>query len=896
MNATEIRQSFLEFFREKGHEIVPSASVVPHDDPTLMFTNAGMNQFKPYFLGQATPTHRRVADSQKCIRVSGKHNDLEEVGLDTYHHTLFEMLGNWSFGDYYKREAISWAWELLTERWKLPKGRLYVTVFGGDEAKGLPADTEAEALWKELTDIDPTHVKHFGAKDNFWMMGEVGPCGPCTEIHIDLTPDMSGGPLVNGDSPLVMELWNLVFTEFNADKDGLHKLPNCNVDTGAGLERIAAVMECTKGCTDFNVEISNYDSALFHPIIAKLEELSGLKYTHGVSKDATSVAMRVCADHLRMVAFSIADGALPSNEGRGYVIRRILRRAARYGRKLGLVEPFLYKLLPTLNEIMGQAYPELLREEAKISRIIKGEETSFNQTLDRGIALFEEELSQLEKAENNDHIFPGSVAFKLYDTYGFPYDLTAVMAKERGYEVDEKAFEKDMAEQKQRARAARVKTAQIAESEKLDLQATEFVGYNQDSCQAKVVAIIGQPGNRAVVLDKTPFYGEMGGQLGDTGTISWADHKLTVKDTKQQEGVFMHFVDEGPELEALQVGQEVTAAIDYERRRAIERHHTATHLLHHALRKVLGTEVHQQGSLVAPERLRFDFTYSEPVSKEKLTEIERMINAEIVANTGVCWFEIAIEDKPDSVVAFFGDKYGKRVRVINAGGQASAQVAQPSYDGFSQELCGGCHCKRTGDLGLFKFVSEGAIASGVRRIEAVAGLAALDLVERNRKSLEQACETLHTNSNDLQTRLSALLDNQKKLEKELEKVKAALASAKAADVLNEATDVDGVPVLTLKLDSASPDELRGMADELKQKFNGIVLLAGPNQDKVGILVLVTPDYVKQGYQAGKLVKEVAKRLGGGGGGRADMAMAGAKDLSKLDEVLAQFAEIIRANK
>ncbi|MGM9999115.1 MAG: alanine--tRNA ligase [Candidatus Bruticola sp.] len=893
MNAAEIRQSFLDFFREKGHKIVPSASVVPHDDPTLMFTNAGMNQFKPYFLGQATPTHRRVADSQKCIRVSGKHNDLEEVGLDTYHHTLFEMLGNWSFGDYYKREAIEWAWELLTKRWGLPKERLYATVFGGDEAKGLPADVEAEKLWKEVTDIAHNHIKRFGAKDNFWMMGEVGPCGPCTEIHIDLTPDMSGGPLVNGSSPFVIELWNLVFTEFNADKDGLHKLPNCNVDTGAGLERIAAVMECTKNCTDFQAEISNYDSALFRPIIAELEKLSGLKYTSGVSKDEISAAMRVCADHLRMVAFSVADGALPSNEGRGYVIRRILRRAARYGRKLGLNEPFLYKLLPVLNSIMGQAYPELIREETKICRIIKGEETSFNQTLDRGIALFEEELNKL-KADGSGQIFPGSAAFRLYDTYGFPYDLTAVMAKEKGYKVDEASFTKYMEEQKQRARAARVKTAQIAESEKLDLRPTKFVGYTQDSCSAEVVAIIGQPGSRAVVLDQTAFYAEMGGQVGDTGTISWNDHKLLVTDTKQQEGVIMHFVAEGPELDALQIGQEVQAAIDSQRRRSIERHHTSTHLLHHALRTILGTEVHQQGSLVAPDRLRFDFTCSEAVSKENLAAIEKMINAEVIANTGVSWFEINIADKPDSVIAFFGDKYGNKVRVINVGGQASSAANEPNYDGFSQELCGGCHCRRTGDIGLFKIVSEGAIASGVRRIEAAAGLAALELTERTQKSLDQACEILHTNGAELGNRLTAVLENQKKLEKELEKAKSALASAKAADVLNQAIQVDGIPVLTIKLDSASPDELRSMADEIKQKFSGIAMLAGPNQGKVGLLVLVTPEYVKQGYQAGKLVKEAAKRLGGGGGGRADMAMAGAKDLSKLDEVMAQFSEIIKA--
>ena len=894
MNATEIRQSFLDFFAEKGHHIVPSAPVIPQDDPTLMFTNAGMNQFKPYFLGQATPAHRRVADSQKCIRVSGKHNDLEEVGIDTYHHTLFEMLGNWSFGDYYKREAISWAWELLTQRWKLPKERLYVTVFGGDPAKGLPADEEAERLWKEVTNLDPTHLQRFGTKDNFWMMGEVGPCGPCSEIHIDLTPDLSGGSLVNSGSPLVMELWNLVFTEFNAAPDGLHKLPNCNVDTGAGLERIAAVMECTQNCTNFNVQLSNYDTALFKPLIHKLEELSGQRYTPGISGDDISIAMRVCADHLRMVAFSIADGALPSNEGRGYVIRRILRRAARYGRKLGLVEPFLYKLLPTLIEVMGQAYPELEREREKIARLIKGEETSFNQTLDRGLSLFEEGIAQLAGCESC--VFPGEVAFKLYDTYGFPYDLTVVMARERGYEVDEAAFQSQMQAQKERARAARVKTAQIAESQKLDLQPTHFVGYLEDHCLARVVAIIGAPGQRAVVLDRTPFYGEMGGQVGDCGLLRWEGHALEVRDTKQQEGVVLHLVEEGPQLEALQVGQEVEAAIDVARRRAIERHHTATHLLHYALRRFLGNEVHQQGSLVAPDRLRFDFTYPEALGCQRLAQIERFINEKIVENSGVAWFEIELQAKPDSVISFFGDKYGQRVRVLNVGGSQSAQIEDPCYDGFSQELCGGCHCTRTGDLGSFKFISEGAIAAGVRRVEAVAGMAAFDFVANEEQHLRCACQDLHANPQELNQRLHNLLEQQKRLERELEKAKANLACAQAKDVLSQARTLAGVPTLVLRLESASPDELRQMADQLKERFQGIAILAGPNQGKVGLLALVTPQYVKEGYQAGKIVKELAKLLGGGGGGRPDMALAGAQNLAELENALGRVEEIIAAQK
>ncbi|MBQ7502385.1 alanine--tRNA ligase [bacterium] len=894
MNATEIRQSFLEFFKAKGHEIVPSASVVPNDDPTLMFTNAGMNQFKPYFLGQAAPKHSRVADSQKCIRVSGKHNDLEEVGQDTYHHTLFEMLGNWSFGDYYKREAISWAWELLTERWKLPKERLYATVFGGDEAKGLPADTEAEKLWAEVTDIDPTHIKRFGAKDNFWMMGEVGPCGPCSEIHIDLTPDLSGGPLVNAGSPLAIELWNLVFMEFNATPDGLHKLPACNVDTGAGLERVAAVMECTKNCTDFSGQISNYDTVLFRPLIAELERLSGLKYTPGTSKDEASVAMRVCADHLRMVSFSIADGALPSNEGRGYVIRRILRRAARYGRKLGLTEPFMHAMLPILIEVMGKAYPELIREQEKIVKVIKSEEVSFNRTLDRGIALFEEELKVLQA--DGKKVFPGETAFKLYDTYGFPCDLTAVMARENGLELDEKGFAEQMEAQKTRAREARKKVAQIAESEKLDLPATEFLGYTQTECRAKVLAIVGQPDSRAVVLDRTVCYGEMGGELGDTGCIACGGEIFEIADTKQQEGVVFHFVKADNLDEALPAGTEVTVSVDTERRAAIQRNHTATHLLHHALRSVIGTDVHQQGSLVAPERMRFDFTCSEPVSKENLLRIERMINAEIIANTGVCWFEIPIDQKPDSVIAFFGDKYGARVRVVNVGSELSENASAPRYDGFSQELCGGCHCKRTGDIGLFKIVSEGAIAAGIRRIEAVTGSYALELTEEKDQILENACALLHATQANLNERLAAALEAQKKAEKELARMKDAVAAEKAAQAAQQVQDVDGTPLLVLKVDNAVPEELRKVSEKLRDTFKGVAVLGGPNKEAVGLLVSVSPDYVKQGYKAGNIVKELAARLDGKGGGRPDMAMAGGKNLAKLDEVLAQAADILRLQK
>lgn len=894
MNATEIRQSFLDFFRSKGHTIVPSAPVVPQDDPTLMFTNAGMNQFKPYFLGLATSPHDRIADSQKCIRVSGKHNDLEEVGHDTYHHTLFEMLGNWSIGDYYKKEAITWAWELLTEVWKLPKERLYATVFGGDSQRGLDADTEAERLWQEVTDIEHSHIMRCGAKDNFWMMGEVGPCGPCSEIHIDLTPDATGGKLVNSDSPLVMELWNLVFMSFNAEADGtLSPLPKCHIDTGAGLDRLAAVMECTHNCTDFSHSISNYDTVLFQPIIKELEKLSGRHYTPGLSHDADSIALRVCADHLRMVSFSIADGALPSNEGRGYVIRRILRRAARYGRNLGLTDPFLYTLVPVLIEVMGAAYPELKREEAKITKIIKGEETSFHQTLERGLTLFDDEAKKLAAGS----VFPGDVAFRLYDTFGFPFDLTEVLARERGLSVDGEGFQANMAEQKARARAAHVKTSQIAESEDLHLPSTTFLGYDQLECEAEVLAIVGQADHQAIVLNQTPFYGEMGGQVGDTGIISLVGDvagescSVHISDTKQREGVFLHFLAPGAVC-SLKAGDKVLAQVERERRLQIQRHHTATHLLHHALREVLGTDVHQQGSLVAPDRLRFDFTCSEAVGAERLAQIEAMINAQIIANTGVSWFEMPYKEKPDCVTAFFGDKYGEVVRTINVGGQASGGQSERAFDGFSLELCGGTHTSRTGDIGMFRFISEGAIAAGVRRVEAVVGSAAYRSMREDQEYLAAAAERVHAAPAELAHRIDALLDNQKKLEKELAEAKRTIAQAQTADLASAAVMVDGVPVLAHIFPDADAAYLRQAADELRAHFAGIAVLAGTDGGKVSLLTLVTPDYVKQGHHAGKLIKRVASELGGGGGGRPDLAQAGAKDTAKLPEVMANIASML----
>ncbi|MGE0489061.1 MAG: alanine--tRNA ligase [Vulcanimicrobiota bacterium] len=887
MKGPEIRQSFLDFFEQKQHEIVASAPVVPADDPTLLFTNAGMNQFKPYFLGQATPRNRRIADTQKCIRVSGKHNDLEETGHDTYHHTFFEMLGNWSFGDYYKKEAIEWAWELLTQVWKLPKDRLYATVFGGTD--DLDKDEEAAELWRTCTDIDPSHILFFGKDDNFWMMGDTGPCGPCSEIHIDLTPDKSGGPLVNQGSPLAIELWNLVFIQYNQEADGtLRELPAKHVDTGMGFERACSVLECTGG-KNFDVEVSNYDTEVFRPIIEALAQMSGKTYHPGQSGDDVSIAMRVCADHIRMITFSVADGAIPSNDGRGYVVRRLLRRAARYGRKLELTEPFLFKLVKVLAEHMGHVFPEVIRERDKIERIIKAEEVSFNQTLDRGIHLFEEEVAGLGQTT----VFSGEAAFKLYDTYGFPVDLTEAMARERNLTVDRETFEKCMEEQRERARAAQTKVVISAEAVELDLPPTPFVGFEKLEESTRVQAVLGNPKKPEIVLESTPFYGEMGGQLGDKGQLVGEGFELAVEDTQKREGVVIHrcHLVSG---QVPQAGAEVQALVDGERRRQIQRHHTVTHLLHWALREVLGKDVRQQGSLVAPERLRFDFTHFEGVKSSELTTIEEMINARILENEPVSWFEIPMSKKPDSVIAFFGDKYGDKVRVVKIGGEGSGLLEDPVFDGYSMELCGGTHALRTGDLGPYRFVSEGAIAAGIRRVEAICGLPTLEAARQERELLEQLGRELGVPARDVAKKVEALLETQKNLEKELERARQAEASQQVEGLLKNQRQVGEVALLAHDLGPHGPDYLRKVADALRPTFQGIAVLAGTAGGKVSLLALVDKGLVKQGYHAGNLIREVAKRVGGGGGGRPDLAEAGGRNPDELSAALAQVEDLVKA--
>ncbi len=879
MKAPEIRQAYLDFFRSKDHVIVPSAPVVPHDDPTLLFTNAGMNQFKPFFLGQATPEHRRIADTQKCIRVSGKHNDLEETGYDTYHHTFFEMLGNWSIGDYYKKEAIAWAWEFLTEVVGLPKDRLYFTVFEGDDR--VPKDEEAIALIKQETDIDPSHIIACGAADNFWMMGETGPCGPCSEIHIDLTPDKSGGSLVNADDPRVMEIWNLVFIQFNAEENGdLRPLPLKHIDTGMGFERLCAVLECTDQGRDFSRPVSNYDTEVFQPLIRELESLSQKSYTKGLSSDKESVAMRVCADHVRMISCAIADGALPSNEGRGYVVRRLLRRASRYGRNLGLTKPFLYQLVAIVVDTLGGPFPELKREQARLEKIIEAEESSFLQTLERGVSLYEEIKSDL-KAENIT-VIPGEVAFKLYDTYGFPVDLTAVMAKEDGLTVDMPGFESAMAEQKERARAAQKKTVVSALDEDLNLSATTFVGYNQQEVSSKVLAALASDEGLQIVVEATPFYAEKGGQLADTGTMHWETGHGVVLDTQDKEGVIFHQIalTEGSVPE---VGNTVSLKINEKRRVKIAAHHTATHLLHWALRKVLGTDVRQQGSSVGPERLRFDFTHFESMTPDELRQVEDLVNEAILENHKVSWFEIDYAEKPDSVLAFFGDKYGDKVRVVKIGGEQT--FSEPIFDGFSMELCGGTHVEALGELGLIKISSESAIAAGVRRIEAVSANAAYAFMQEQNNLLQEATSMLKTSPAELTSKIEQLLQQQKELEKKVKSF-AQMEAKLEADRLLEAAE--GKSFLVGSFAGRDGGFLKGVAEALKSRYDGAALLVSAADDKVVLQVIAGKQAQESGFQAGKAVSELAKIVGGGGGGRPDFAQAGGKDATQVPAMVQAF--------
>jgi alanyl-tRNA synthetase len=856
MTSSEIRQQFFDFFESKGHKIVPSAPVVPVDDPTLLFTNAGMNQFKDVFLNTGTRDYKRAADTQKCIRVSGKHNDLEEVGHDTYHHTFFEMLGNWSFGDYYKKEAIRWAWELLTEVWKLPKERLWATVYKTDD--------EAFEFWKSETDIKHDHILRFGDKDNFWEMGDTGPCGPCSEIHINVSDDYDNPIFVNAGVPEAIEIWNLVFIQYNRDKEGnLHELPAKHVDTGMGFERLCSVLQKKN---------SNYDTDVFSPIIEEISRLSGMEYKDEESKPP----FRVIADHIRTLTFAIADGAVPSNEGRGYVLRRILRRALRYGRKLNLTKPFMYELVNIVVRTMGDVFPELKEKEAYIVKIIKGEEEGFNRTLDRGIELFEKEAALLEK--DGKTMIPGEVVFRLYDTFGFPVDLTSIMAQERGLSVDEIGFNVLMEAQREKGRKDRDDESSTVNiiTENFNFagedERTEFTGYDELETKARVTGLRKDGDNTLVVLDKSPFYVESGGQIDDHGKLLIGSDEFIVTDLRKIDNKTIHILQGGND-DVLQPGIEVTAAVDPVYRWDVMRNHSATHFLHKALRQVLGTHVHQSGSYVGPDRLRFDFTHFQKLSEEEIRDIEVLVNEQLRLNHPLIHHRnIPFEEaKKMGALMFFGDKYGDKVNVVQFGD-------------YTMEFCGGTHVKNSSQIGLFKITSEASIASGVRRIEAVTGAGIEKYIRQQIENLKKSEERIHE-----------LIESKKQLEKEFSELKLKSKLGQIDSVIQSPSSINNINIYKGIVEAASMDELKLFGDELRMKIkNGVGVLFSAVEDKAGIVAVVSDDLLKdKKLSAGKIVGDIAKLLGGGGGGRPHLATAGGKDVSKINSALEKVEEIIK---
>jgi len=898
MTSDQIRQSFLDFFKSKGHTIVPSSSLMP-DSPGLLFTNAGMNQFVPIFLNERAadvdqwpgaipgrPT--RAADIQKCIRAGGKHNDLEDVGLDTYHHTFFEMLGNWSFGDYFKKEAIEWAWELVTEVWKFPRARLYATVYSPDKSKGDPSefDRESADFWAAkftAAGLDPNvHVVHGGKKDNFWMMGETGPCGPCSEIHVDLTPaGDTEGALVNKGDPRCIEIWNLVFIQFNANADGTFSpLPARHVDTGMGFERVTSIIQGTKGFADFaNAKISNYETDIFRPLFDKIERLSGKPYKSTLPKAGSTgereqekidIAFRVIADHIRTLSFSIADGILPGNNDRNYVLRRILRRAVRYGRTLGFHEPFFYKLVEVLADRMGGVFPEVRRKQAHIQEIIKSEEEAFNKTLDRGLELFNEEVSGKRAAQ-----ISGDFAFKLYDTYGFPYDLTELMARERGLSIDKPAFDVLMDQQKARARAAQKK--EIISASNIDTShPTHFVGFDKLTTPSKVLDTVNIKDKVAVLLDPSPLYAEMGGQVGDTGEIQAGGRVWHIVNTQKTGNTFLHFL---ADMDAPEPGAAVELRVNARRRADIQRHHTVTHILHWALHEVVSPDASQKGSYVGPDKLTFDFS-SAALTLAQIADVENLVNERILENAGVQWSEVPyaeVKGRKD-VMQFFGEKYGEKVRLVQIGD-------------YSRELCGGTHTRATGELGLFRIVSESAVAAGIRRIEAVAGLRSLEKTLKEEKEFFALAQKLNSPVVDVSRKLDALLTHQKELEKQLKAAQQKQSAELARGLVTRAQTIGTTPVIIENLGAVDGDFLQAVADALKGQFKGVVVLGGSANDSVALVAAVSPDFTKI-VQAGKIIQAIAPLVGGKGGGRPDNARGGGKDVSKLDEALQKARHIL----
>lgn len=933
--SAEIRQLFLDFFREKQHTIVPSSPLLPNA-PNLLFTNAGMNQFVPIFLGQQKAPWKppRVADTQKCIRAGGKHNDLEDVGLDTYHHTFFEMLGNWSFGDYFKKEAIEWAWELLVERWKFPAQRLYATVYKPGPGEPSEFDQEAYEHWAHLfreADLDPgIHVLSSGKADNFWMMGDTGPCGPCSEVHVDLTLDGdTSGALVNKNDPRCIEIWNLVFIQFNANPDGsFTPLPQRHVDTGMGFERVTAIIQGTKNLSDFSGTISNYETDVFRPIFDEIEKLSGKKYASTLPDQAQSairhpqsaidVAFRVVADHIRALSFAIADGIIPSNEGRGYVSRRILRRAVRYGRTLGFHEPFFFKLVDVVATNMGDVFPEVRAKQKKIKETIHREEESFNKTLDEGLTIFDRAMQfdiEMTKAGVPREI-SGEIAFKLYDTYGFPLDLTELMARERGLTVDIAGFEKLMEQQRERGRKAQKKEEISVEEGELKVEPTKFLGYDFLETESVVETVLPgkKPDELNIVLDRTPFYAEMGGQVGDRGLLhvpgrDWTEvGQLRVIDTQKRGDVFVHRA-ELVKGRAPEPGEAVRISVDADRRKLIQGHHTVTHLLHWALREVVSRDASQKGSYVGPDKLTFDFS-SAPLTPEQKRGVEQLVNKKIVANAPVSWTEIPyaeVKQRKD-IIQFFGEKYGDTVRVLQIGG------APRALNGYSMELCGGTHVKSTGEIGPFRIVREEAIAAGTRRIEAVAGDAARAWAIEEATRQQEKFETLARKKPDIPPlplfesqaataemlkQIAARAAHLEKIDvevREWEKKTAKTAEAelrsRAAQIANElARSHAGEKICVAEVQNGDGKLLQAVVDALKPKFNGPIFLASSMDRSVALFASV-PKEMTSKFHANKLIQQIAPIVGGKGGGRPESAQGAGKDASKIAEALAEATRLL----
>lgn len=860
--AAELRKQFLEYFQKNQHAIVPSSPLIPGNDPTLLFTNAGMVQFKDTFLGSEPRSYKRATSSQRCMRAGGKHNDLENVGYTARHHTFFEMLGNFSFGDYFKREAIRYAWGFLTEGLGLPPEKLWVTVFEEDD--------EAADIWLKEMKIDPTRFSRCGVKDNFWSMGDTGPCGPCTEIFYDHGAEIEGGPpgSPDADGDRYIEIWNLVFMQYERSANGeMTPLPAPSVDTGMGLERLAAVMQGVH---------NNYDTDLFLPIIKKVAELAKVN-------DLTITSLRVIADHIRACSFLISDGVIPSNEGRGYVLRRIIRRAARHGHKLGLNDPFFHKLVPVVVAEMGDAYPELRKVQAMIERILLQEEQQFAKTLAQGLKILEDAMSKL-----SGKLIPGSVAFRLYDTYGFPMDLTADVAREHGFHVDEEGFAEEMAQQRKLSQESSRFNLDYMFNIKGIKQSTDFVGYAQMEHPAHVVSLI-QDGNPVeelkanqsgvVILDKTPFYAESGGQIGDRGKLVFAEGEFVVEDTRKEGLAYLHY----GELRrgTLSVGDKVDAKVDTTKRIATALNHSATHLLNAALRQILGEHIQQKGSLVEAERLRFDFTHFEPLTVAQIQEIERLVNQQIRANNPVETQIMSTEQAMNSgAVALFGEKYGEEVRVLRMGE-------------FSKELCGGTHVKRTGDIGLFKIITETGIAAGVRRIEAITGEYAFSWILNIENQVNESIASLKAGKDNWLTKLKQTIERNKSYEKQLQQLQSKLASAAGQDVTQNIQEIDGIKVLATVMENLDAKALREAADHLKDKLGRAVIVLASVTDGRANLIAVVNKQDSTKIHAGNLINYVAQQLGGKGGGRPDMAQAGANETEKLPEALASVYDWVK---